>query len=144
MLMCGIINKLNVDLDKDTTRPFSFFFCEATDAQRSNTTSVLRGLICHLIDQDHLLMTHVRKEHGRWGGKQFKDKNAWEVMKRILVAILNDERLSEVTLPSTHSTSVLLTEPSCLISSRMNPSYPALDGLFPAGIRGSLRSRSTG
>lgn len=98
MLMCGIINKLNVDLHRDETRPLSFYFCEANDAARSSATSVLRGLICHLVDQNPVLLSHVREEHRRWGGKQFRDKNAWEVMKRILIAILNDEQLEETTL----------------------------------------------
>lgn len=98
MLMCGIINKLNVELHGDKARLLSFYLCEANDAARSSATSVLRGLICHLVDQNAALLRHVRREHERWGGKQFRDKNAWQVMKRILVSILNDEDLEEVTL----------------------------------------------
>lgn len=47
------------------------FLRESIESQRSGTTSVLRGLTCHLVDPNELLMVHVRK-----GGKQFKDEKA--------------------------------------------------------------------
>ena len=54
MLLCGIINEL--EKSKLKTALLSYFFCQATDFRINNTTSVLRGLIYMLVNQQPSLV----------------------------------------------------------------------------------------
>ncbi|KAH7247440.1 uncharacterized protein BKA55DRAFT_66651 [Fusarium redolens] len=88
MLLCGIIQeleKLPVDM-----RRLSYFFCQATDVRLSNATSVLRGLLYLLLDQEPSLMSHVRKKYNHAGKQLFEDANQWDALSKILINILQD------------------------------------------------------
>ena len=74
ILLCGIINELK-NL-KAKTDLLSYFFCQTTDARINNAIAVLRGLIYLLIDQQPLLISHVRKKHNHAKESLFKDVNA--------------------------------------------------------------------
>ncbi|RKK30564.1 hypothetical protein BFJ67_g15682, partial [Fusarium oxysporum f. sp. cepae] len=53
MLLCGIID----ELEKESAKRLSYFFCQATEAQLSSATGVLRGLIYLLIIQQPSLIS---------------------------------------------------------------------------------------
>lgn len=61
MLLCGIINELQKS--SPGTGRLSFFFCQATDTWIRNATSILRGLIYLLLDQQPSLIPHARKKY---------------------------------------------------------------------------------
>ncbi|RKK84141.1 Vegetative incompatibility protein HET-E-1 [Fusarium oxysporum] len=88
MLLCGIIQELE-KLPADTRR-LSYFFCQATDVRLSNATSVLRGLLYLLLDQEPSLMSHVRKKFAHAGKQLFEDVNQWDALSKILINILQD------------------------------------------------------
>jgi hypothetical protein len=96
MLLCGIIDKL-----KETAKAapasssyfLSYFFCQATDLRINNATSVLRGLIYLLADQQPALLQHVRKKYDTTGKELFVDTNAWFALSEIFRNILQDPRL---------------------------------------------------
>ncbi|KAI8668591.1 Vegetative incompatibility protein HET-E-1 [Fusarium keratoplasticum] len=94
MLLCGIID----ELEKEPGTCLSYFFCQATEAQLSNATAVLRGLIYLLVDQQPSLISHVRKKHDHAGKQLFEDGNAWEALSKILAAMLNDPSLDGAIL----------------------------------------------
>ncbi|KAH7115497.1 NACHT domain-containing protein [Dactylonectria estremocensis] len=94
MLLCGIID----ELQKEPDNRLSYFFCQATEARLSNATAVLRGLIYLLVDQQPLLISHVREKHDHAGKQLFEDGNAWEALSKILAAMLNDPSLGGAIL----------------------------------------------
>jgi len=96
MLLCGIINELK----KSTARSdsISYFFCQATDSRINNATSVLRGLIYLLVDQQPSLISHVRKKYERAGKSLFEDANAWVTLSGTLADILQDPSLNRTYL----------------------------------------------
>lgn len=65
MLMCGIIDELEHEMDYDAK--VSFFFCQATDERINNATSVLRSLI-YLITEKQPSLIH---QHSRLGLSKF-------------------------------------------------------------------------
>lgn len=96
MLMCGIIDELSPSTrlqDETSSTLLSFFFCQATDAQINNATSLLRGLIYMLVDQRPSLISHVRKRYDLAGKQLFEDRNAWVALSEIFSSILNDPNL---------------------------------------------------
>lgn len=95
MLLCGIIDELQ---KTNTAHHPVYFFCQATDSRINSATAVLRGLLYMLVDQQRLLISHVREEYDRKGEKLFMDGNAWVAMKEIFTKILNDTKLGETYL----------------------------------------------
>ncbi|KAI0616476.1 HET-domain-containing protein [Pyrenophora tritici-repentis] len=91
MLLCGIIDELHRSIPSATL--LSYFFCQATDSRINSATAVLRGLLFMLVDQQPLLVSHVRKKHDRAGKGLFEDANAWVALKKIFVDVLQDPRL---------------------------------------------------
>ncbi|KAH7187803.1 hypothetical protein DER44DRAFT_736509 [Fusarium oxysporum] len=94
MLLCGIID----ELEKDSDNSLSYFFCQATEARLSNATAVLRGLVYLLVVQQPALISHVREKHDHAGKQLFEDRNAWEALSKILMAMLNDSSLDGAIL----------------------------------------------
>lgn len=86
MLLCGIIEALK----KDDFNQICYFFCQATEPNLRNSVAVLRGLIHHLVRRYPRLLAHVRKEYDGAGPQIFEDQNAWQVVSKILDAMLND------------------------------------------------------
>ncbi|KAJ5456080.1 uncharacterized protein N7458_004344 [Penicillium daleae] len=91
MLLCGIIDELTKSAPE--THAVSFFFCQATDVRINHATSVLRGLISMMVDQQPILISHVRKQYDKAGKQVFEDVNAWEALSEILASILEDPLL---------------------------------------------------
>jgi hypothetical protein len=90
MLLCGIINELQKGSNNAT---ISHFFCQATDSRINSATAVLRGLLYMLIDQQPLLLLHVRKKHDYAGRSLFEDANAWIALTEIWADLLQDPSL---------------------------------------------------
>ncbi|KEY75230.1 hypothetical protein S7711_07144 [Stachybotrys chartarum IBT 7711] len=96
MLVCGIIDQLSPSTrlkDQAASTLLSFFFCQATDARINNATSVLRGLIYMLVDQQPSFISHMRKKYDLAGKQLFEDRNAWVALSEIFSSILNDPDL---------------------------------------------------
>jgi NACHT domain len=101
MLICGILDEMSPLTrlrDKEATTLLSYFFCQATDSRINNAAAVLRGLIYLLIDQQPLLVTHVRKKYDHAGNALFEDANAWVALSEILTSILQDPSLKSTYL----------------------------------------------
>ncbi|KAF2429981.1 hypothetical protein EJ08DRAFT_670710 [Tothia fuscella] len=96
MLLCGIINELKKSIAKSDL--LSYFFCQATNSGINNATAVLRGLIYLLIDQQPLLVSHVRKKYDQAGKTLFEDFNSWVALSEIFHNILQDPNLDNTFL----------------------------------------------
>ncbi|KAJ3951811.1 hypothetical protein N0V92_011773 [Colletotrichum tropicale] len=96
MLLCGVINELRAMGYKSTF----FFFCQATDARLNNATSVLRGLLYLMIDENPNLFDLLHRKYGKTrAGKQlFEDVNSWEVLCEMLLLVLRHESLQDAIL----------------------------------------------
>lgn len=88
MLLCGIIEELT-HLDGDSAT-ISFFFCQATDIRLNSAPSVLRGLICLLVEKNPLLLSHMRSQYEKAGRALFEDVNAWSALSTIFTSILKE------------------------------------------------------
>lgn len=87
MLLCGIIDELSgMTTGKGT---LSFFFCQATDSNLNSATSVLRGLIYSLIEQEPSLISHVRQKYNVSGKQLFEGSNAWHALSKVFLDILD-------------------------------------------------------
>jgi NACHT domain/Heterokaryon incompatibility protein (HET) len=96
MLLCGIANELKKSMVK--TDLLSYFFCQATDSRINNATAVLRGLVYLLVDQQPLLIPHIRKKHDHAGKTLFEDANTWVALSEIFTNILQDPNLNSTYL----------------------------------------------
>ncbi|KAK2742783.1 nacht and wd domain protein [Colletotrichum kahawae] len=94
MLLCGMIDELLALGYKSTF----FFFCQATDARLNSATSVLRGLLYVILDNNPPLLDLLRDKYDKAGAGIFKDVNSWNVLSRMLVAALNHESMRHVVL----------------------------------------------
>jgi hypothetical protein len=75
MLICGILDEMSPLTrlrDREATTLLSYF-CQATDSRINNAAAVLRGLIYLLIDQQPLLVSHIRKKYDHAGKALFED-----------------------------------------------------------------------
>jgi hypothetical protein len=101
MLISGILNEMSPSTklrDKQATTLLSYFFCQATDDRIDNTSAALHGLIYLLIDQQPLLISHVRKKYDHAGKTLFEDANAWVALSGIFTCILQDPSLKSIYL----------------------------------------------
>ncbi|KAM0130858.1 hypothetical protein ACHAO1_007639 [Botrytis cinerea] len=96
MLLCGVINELEKSKAKSVL--LSHFFCQATDSRINYATAVLRGLIYLLVDQQRSLISHIRTKYDESGKSLFEDANAWVVLSKIFIDILQDPSLNFVYL----------------------------------------------
>lgn len=81
MLLCGIIN----ELAKESSQPFSYFFCQATQDHLRSAISVLRGLMWLLCKKHPKLMPCVREAYDIEGKKCFEDFFSLKaIMERML------------------------------------------------------------
>lgn len=92
MLLCSIIDELEKDAEKGQ-RP-CYFFCQATDARLNTATTVLRGLLYLLAEQDSsLLDKYILERYKRAGRILFTEKNAWTTLSTIFTEMMSDSRL---------------------------------------------------
>nr|CEG04740.1 unnamed protein product [Fusarium clavum] len=92
MSVCGIIdhiNVLSVRASKDSNTILSYFFCDASDSNLNNATSVLRGIVYSIIFQNSMALSYVR-EHFKELRKPLSDpKLAWPVLQKIFIGIFS-------------------------------------------------------
>ncbi|KAM3089323.1 hypothetical protein ACMFMG_000927 [Clarireedia jacksonii] len=99
MLISGILDEMSPSTklrDKQATTLLSYFFCQATDDRIDNASAALRGLIYLLVDQQPLLISHVRKKYDHAGKALFEDANAWVALSEIFTSILQDPSLKSI------------------------------------------------
>jgi hypothetical protein len=96
MLFCGIADELQNSLAKSAL--VSYFFCQATDSRINRATTVLRGLIYLLVDQQPSLVSHVQTSYDKAGKALFEDANAWVALTKIFSSILQDPNLDDTYL----------------------------------------------
>ncbi|KAF1958418.1 WD40 repeat-like protein [Byssothecium circinans] len=96
MLLCGIIDELKKSIAN--TDLLSYFFCQATDSRINSAAAVLRGLLYLLVDQQPLLISHIRKKHDHAGKALFEVANAWVALSEIFTSILQDPCLRNTYL----------------------------------------------
>ena len=99
MLISGILDELSPSTklrDIEATTLLSYFFCQATDDRINNASAALRSLIYLLIDQQPLLISHVRKKYDHAGKALFEDPNAWVALSEIFTSILQDPSLKSI------------------------------------------------
>ncbi|PHH49970.1 Vegetative incompatibility protein HET-E-1 [Ceratocystis fimbriata CBS 114723] len=95
MLLCGIINELELD---PLMSPY-YFFCQATGGDRLSTaTSVLRSLIYQLARRNPQLIKHVRKKYDYVGKQVFQNDTAWHDVRDIATDMLKDPSLKNAIL----------------------------------------------
>ncbi|KAF5614116.1 vegetative incompatibility het-E-1 [Fusarium tjaetaba] len=91
-LLCSVIDEQEKDAEKGQ-RPCNFF-CQATDARLSTATSVLRGLLYLLAEQDpSLLDKYILERYKRAGSILFTEKNAWTTLSTLFTEMMSDSRL---------------------------------------------------
>lgn len=99
MLICGIIDLLERDIAEERlSSTLSYFFCEATELKSNNATSVLRGLVYGLARQNRSLIKHIRQEYDSKRTKLFDGRNAWQEVKTIATAVLNDPSMKDAII----------------------------------------------
>lgn len=76
MLVCGIIDELRKSIS--SSELLLFLFCQDADAHINNATSVLRSLIRQLVDEQPLLISHIRKRYD-----QYEGTNSWYTVSQI-------------------------------------------------------------
>ncbi|RSM06019.1 hypothetical protein CDV31_009354 [Fusarium ambrosium] len=91
MLLCGIID----ELEKESTHPLSYFFCQATQDHLRSAISVLRGLVWLLCKRQPTLMPCVREAYDMEGKKCFED---FFSVKTILESMLQKPCLQNAVL----------------------------------------------
>ena len=96
MLLCGIIDELTASTPK--VGMLAYFFCQAGDTRINNATSVVRGLISLLVEQQPSLASHILERYDRYSKTLFGDANAWIALSDIFSDILQDPRLGTVHL----------------------------------------------
>jgi hypothetical protein len=96
MLLCGIINELEMSMAK--TELLSYFFCQATDLRINSASAVLRGLLYLLVDRQPSLISHIRKKCDHACKSLYEDANAWVALSEIFTNILQDPSLNSTYL----------------------------------------------
>jgi hypothetical protein len=94
MLLCGIIDELEAFLCNSDH--LSYFFCQAGDVRINNATSILRGLITMLVEQQPSLSSHVLEQYDRHGKALFENANTWIALSDIFRKIIQDPGLKPV------------------------------------------------
>ncbi|CAG7555219.1 unnamed protein product [Fusarium equiseti] len=92
MSVCGIIdhiNVLSVRVSKDSKPIVSYFFCDASDSNLNNATSVLRGIVYSIIFQNSMALSYVRERFKELSKPLSHPKLAWPVLKKIFIGIFS-------------------------------------------------------
>jgi hypothetical protein len=96
MLLCGLVNELQSVTPR--TELLSYFFCQATDSRINSATSVIRGLLYMLVDEQPSLISHVRRKYDYAGKALFEDANAWVALSEIFTSMTQDKGLKTTYL----------------------------------------------
>lgn len=98
MLMIGIVKELELQKLLSDSTMLCFFFCQETDANINNATSVLRGLIYQMLCQDLSLISHLRDQYDKAGSKLFEGPNAFFSLRGIFADMISDPKMKNTSL----------------------------------------------
>jgi hypothetical protein len=99
MLLCGLIDELgSATAGHEHINHLAYFFCQAADSRLNSATTVLRGLVYLLVDQQRALLPYVRKQYDHAGIQLFEDRNSWVALSEILTSILHEPNLQTTYL----------------------------------------------
>ena len=101
MLMIGIIDELQQVVrsgKSSVTEVLSYFLCQGTDSRLNTATSVLRGMIYLLANQQPFLISHLRQKYDHAGRKLFEDNNAFYSLSNVFRQMIQDSRLTAAYL----------------------------------------------
>ncbi|KAJ4007376.1 hypothetical protein NW766_010060 [Fusarium irregulare] len=86
MSVCGIIDHVSALSDSNTI--LSYFFCDASDSNLNNATSVLRGIVYSLIFQNSTALSYVREQFKELSKPLADPRLAWPVLQKVFIGIL--------------------------------------------------------
>ena len=99
MMMIALISEIERKLESSPgSNVLTYFFCENTNPDLNTTISVLRGLIYLLVDQEKILIRHLRKRYDTVGKRLFEGLNSQYALLDVLLNILKDPSLGSVCL----------------------------------------------
>ncbi|KAG9245547.1 beta transducin-like protein HET-D2Y [Calycina marina] len=100
MLICGTLDEsiTSKKLRQRDNHILSYFFCQATDDPINNASAALHGLISLPIDQQPLLISHIRRRYDHADKAVFEDVNAWVALYEIFISILQNPSLKSIYL----------------------------------------------
>lgn len=96
MLLCGVANELR--RSSASSDLISYFFCQATDQRINSANAVLWGLMFMLVDQQPVLMHHIRSRYDASGKGLFTGVNSWFALSEIFSDMLRDPALTYACL----------------------------------------------
>lgn len=83
-------------LDNESRHYSTYFFCDAKDNTRNSSVAIVRGLLFQLLEQNKDLISHILPIY-EVQKKQIFQQSSFETIWRILLAMINDIRDSQVT-----------------------------------------------
>ena len=95
MLLMGIIHELASQPAKLSPN-VSYFFCQATDKDRSSAISTLRSLVWLLLVQQPHLIPHLRLKHKNTASSLFKGGAGFTTLSSVFKSMLKDPALSPI------------------------------------------------
>ncbi|KAL2782847.1 hypothetical protein BJX66DRAFT_345468 [Aspergillus keveii] len=98
MLMIGIIQELQQQIEAGSSDLLAYFLCQGTDERLNSATSALRGLIYMLIVQQPHLMVHLRKRYDPEGRTPFETGNAFYAFSAVFESMIRDLKQATVYL----------------------------------------------
>ncbi|KAJ4126988.1 hypothetical protein NW768_008609 [Fusarium equiseti] len=93
MSVCGIIDHISASSDSNTI--LSYFFCDASDSNLNNATSILRSIIYSIIFQNSMALSYIRERFKELSKPLSDARLAWPVLQKIFVGIfsaINDQK----------------------------------------------------
>ena len=85
MSVCGIIDHITALSDSNTL--LSYFFCDASDSNYNNATSVLRGIVYSIISQNNAALSYVREGFKELSKPLSDPRLAWPALQKIFIGI---------------------------------------------------------
>jgi hypothetical protein len=98
MLMIGIIQELQRQIESQSSGLIAHFLCQGTDERLNSATAALQGLIYMLIVQQPHLMVHLRKRYDPEGRKPFEAGNAFYAFSAVFESMIQDIKQGTVYL----------------------------------------------
>ncbi|RFN44797.1 vegetative incompatibility protein het-e-1 [Fusarium flagelliforme] len=85
MSVCGIIDYISASSGSNTI--LSYFFCDTSDSNSNNATSVLRGIVYSIIFQNSMALSYVRERFKKLSKPLSDQRLAWPVLQKIFIGI---------------------------------------------------------
>ncbi|RBR14438.1 uncharacterized protein FIESC28_07674 [Fusarium coffeatum] len=86
MSVCGIIDHISALSVSDTI--LSYFFCDASDSNYNNATSVLRGIVYSIIFRNSAALSYVREQFKELQKALSDPRLAWPILQKTFIGIV--------------------------------------------------------